>query len=30
MAIVVGYTGADFIEAGSRRFSRVMRELFKP
>ena len=23
MAIVVGYTGADFIEAGSRRFSRV-------
>jgi len=30
MAIVVGYTGADFIEAGSRRFSRVLRELLKP
>ena len=30
MAIIVGYTGADFIEAGSRRFSRVLRELLKP
>jgi flagellar biosynthesis protein FliR len=30
MALVTGYTGADFIEAGSRRFSRVIRELFKP
>ena len=30
MALVVGYTGADFIEAGSKRFSRVIRELLKP
>jgi uncharacterized membrane protein YeaQ/YmgE (transglycosylase-associated protein family) len=30
MAIVVGYTGADFIEAGSRRFGKVLRELLKP
>jgi uncharacterized membrane protein YeaQ/YmgE (transglycosylase-associated protein family) len=30
MALVVGYTGADIIEAGSRRFSRVLRELLKP
>ena len=30
MALVVGYSGADFIEAGSRRFNRVIRELFKP
>ena len=30
MAIVVGYTGADLIEAGSRRFSRVLHELLKP
>ncbi len=30
MAIVVGYTGADFIDAGSRRLNKVLRELFKP
>jgi len=30
MALVTGYTGADLIEAGSRRFSRVLRELLKP
>ena len=30
MALVVGYSGADFIEAGSRRFSRVLREFLKP
>jgi flagellar biosynthesis protein FliR len=30
MAIVAGYSGADFIEAGSRRFSKVLRELLKP
>jgi flagellar biosynthesis protein FliR len=30
MALVVGYSGADFIEAGSKRFNKVLRELFKP
>jgi len=30
MALVAGYSGADFIEAGSRRFSRVLREFLKP
>jgi flagellar biosynthesis protein FliR len=30
MAIVVGYTGADVIEAGSRRLDKVLRELLKP
>jgi flagellar biosynthesis protein FliR len=30
MAIVVGYTGADFIEAGSKRFSKILHELLKP
>jgi hypothetical protein len=30
MAIVVGYTGADFIEAGSKRLNKVMKELLKP
>ena len=30
MAIIVGYTGADFIDAGSRRLNKVISELFKP
>jgi flagellar biosynthesis protein FliR len=30
MAIVVGYTGADFIEAGSRKATRMLREALKP
>jgi hypothetical protein len=30
MALVTGYTGADFIETGSRRFGKVLRELLKP
>jgi hypothetical protein len=30
MAIVAGYAGADFIEAGSRRLDKVLRELLKP
>jgi hypothetical protein len=30
MAIVVGYTGADLIEAGSRKMSKVLREVLKP
>ena len=29
MAIVVGYTGADIIEVGSKKFSKVLDELFK-
>jgi hypothetical protein len=27
MALIAGYSGADFIDAGSRRFSKVLREL---
>jgi hypothetical protein len=30
MAIVVGYAGADFIEAGSRKATRMLREALKP
>jgi flagellar biosynthesis protein FliR len=30
MALIAGYSGADFIEAGSKRFSKVLRELLKP
>jgi hypothetical protein len=30
MALIAGYTGVDFIEAGSRKLSRILRELFKP
>jgi flagellar biosynthesis protein FliR len=30
IALVVGYTGVDFIESGSTRFSKVIRELLKP
>jgi flagellar biosynthesis protein FliR len=30
MALIAGYSGANFIEAGSKRFSKVLRELFKP
>jgi uncharacterized membrane protein YeaQ/YmgE (transglycosylase-associated protein family) len=30
MAIVVGYTGADFIDAGSRKAIRMLREALKP
>jgi ABC-type xylose transport system permease subunit len=30
MALIAGYSGADFIEAGSRRLNRIVRELFKP
>ncbi len=30
MAIVVGYTGADFIVAAAARLNNVLRELFKP
>jgi len=30
MALVAGYSGADFIVAGSKRFNKVIRELLKP
>jgi uncharacterized membrane protein YeaQ/YmgE (transglycosylase-associated protein family) len=30
MALIAGYAGADVLEAGSKRFSRVLNELFKP
>jgi len=30
MALIAGYSGADFIEAGSRRFSKAFKELLKP
>jgi ABC-type spermidine/putrescine transport system permease subunit II len=30
MAIVVGYTGADIIEAGSKKITRMLREALKP
>jgi flagellar biosynthesis protein FliR len=30
MAIVVGYTGADFIEAGSRKLNKMLNDLFNP
>jgi flagellar biosynthesis protein FliR len=30
MAIVVGYTGADFIEAASRKASKILNEALKP
>jgi hypothetical protein len=30
MALVTGYAGADIIEAGSRKLSRISRELLKP
>jgi hypothetical protein len=30
MAIIAGYTGADVLEAGSRKLGRILQELFKP
>jgi uncharacterized membrane protein YeaQ/YmgE (transglycosylase-associated protein family) len=30
MTLIAGYSGADIIEAGSRKLSRILRELFKP
>jgi len=30
MALVAGYSGADIIEAGSKRLNKVLRELLKP
>jgi uncharacterized membrane protein YeaQ/YmgE (transglycosylase-associated protein family) len=30
MTIVVGYTGADFIEAGSRKLNKMLNDLFNP
>jgi ABC-type spermidine/putrescine transport system permease subunit II len=30
MAIVVGYTGADIIEAGSKKLNKMLNDLFKP
>jgi uncharacterized membrane protein YeaQ/YmgE (transglycosylase-associated protein family) len=30
MALIAGYSGADIIDAGSRRFGKVLRELLKP
>jgi flagellar biosynthesis protein FliR len=30
MALIAGYSGADFIDAGSRKLNRILHELFKP
>jgi hypothetical protein len=30
MAIVVGYAGADIIEAGSKKLNKMLNDLFKP